>query len=87
MSNCFIVCSLFFPRLTLLICWLFVGLPHNTTPFIVDALMAFFLPRVLIAWWAHELGLHPLISVLFVVSEVFEKLSARGSRRSPKNQK
>ncbi len=55
MSSGFIVCSLFVPRLTLLTCWLILGLPSNSTPLVVDALMVFFLPRVLIAWWAAAL--------------------------------
>jgi hypothetical protein len=73
MSNPFLCFAMFFPRLTLLLVWLFSTLPQNSTPFVVDALMALVLPRTLIAWWAHELGMHPLISVLFVVLDLVEK--------------
>jgi Na+/alanine symporter len=44
----FLVISLIFPRITLLIAWLNGSIPYNTIPFILDAVMAVFLPRVLI---------------------------------------
>lgn len=48
MNTVFLVLSIFLPRITLLIFWLFVGLPENSVPFIGDLLLAIFLPRVLI---------------------------------------
>lgn len=48
MNTVFLVLGLFVPRITLLIFWLFVGLPQNSVPFIGDLLLAIFFPRVLI---------------------------------------
>lgn len=79
MPTCFLFCAAFFPRMTLLTCWIIGIIPHNNTPFIVDALAGFFAPRLLVAWWAHELQLHPLISVVFVLLELVEKFGARAT--------
>ncbi len=48
MNTVFLVLSLFLPRITLLIFWLFVGIPDNSVPFIGDLLLTIFFPRVLI---------------------------------------
>ena len=42
-----LVLTLFLPRLGLLIAWFSGQIPFNTVPFAGDALMAIFLPRVL----------------------------------------
>lgn len=73
MSTLFLFCAAFFPRLTLLVCYLFAGLPLNSTPFGVDLLCAFFCPRLLVAWWAFESGQHPLVVGLFCFLELAEK--------------
>lgn len=77
MSTCFLLSSAFFTRITLLVCWLFGALPENHTPLGVDVLAAIFVPRLLIAWWAYEAHMHPLIIAVFVLLEVMEKSSTR----------
>lgn len=48
MDTVFLVISLFLPRTTLIIYYLFIGIPANTIPLIGDILLAVFLPRVLV---------------------------------------
>jgi len=77
LSTLFLFSSAFFARTTLLVCWLFGALPVNHTPFAVDVLAAVFAPRLLIAWWAYEAHMHPLVVVVFAALELFEKFSPR----------
>lgn len=44
----FLVLSLFFPRITLLIAWFDHSIPVNTIPFWGDCFMTIFIPRILI---------------------------------------
>jgi len=48
MENIFLVLSLFIPRITLIIFYFMHSIPYNNVPLIGDALLAIFLPRVLI---------------------------------------
>ncbi|MBX7042237.1 MAG: hypothetical protein K1X85_04985 [Ignavibacteria bacterium] len=48
MENAFLVLSLFLPRLTLIVFYLFFQIPLNTVPLIGDILLTVFLPRVLV---------------------------------------
>jgi hypothetical protein len=48
MENAFLVLSLFLPRLTLIVFYLFFQIPYNTIPLIGDILLTVFLPRVLV---------------------------------------
>jgi hypothetical protein len=48
MDTIFLVLSLFLPRLTLIIYYFIHQIPFNNVPFIGDALLTVFLPRVLI---------------------------------------
>jgi len=84
MTNMFIVFALFFPRLTLLICWLTSALPTNSTPFFVDILLAIFAPRFLVAFWLYEAGAHPLLIALFILFGLGEMGRGGSSSRSSK---
>ena len=48
MENIFLVLSLFVPRITLILFYLAHSIPFNYVPFIGDAILTVFLPRVLI---------------------------------------
>lgn len=54
MSTGFLVCAVFFPRLTLFFCYVTGNVPFNTTPFAVDVIGSLFLPRLLIAAWIYD---------------------------------
>jgi len=57
MDTAFLVISLFLPRTTLIIYYLFLQIPMNTVPFIGDILLTVFIPRVLIVIYiAQNLG-------------------------------
>lgn len=57
MDTAFLVLSLFLPRLTLIVYYLFLQMPVNTVPLIGDILLTLFLPRVLVLIYiAHNLG-------------------------------
>ena len=64
-----LVLTLIFPRIGLLIAWFGHQIPYNTVPFIGDAFLAVFLPRLLMViyiagclgtgnvwFWAHLIG-------------------------------
>ena len=82
MSTFFLVCALFFPRLTLLITWLFGNMPANDTPLAADVIGAIFVPRFLIAWWAYNLNEHTAWVVLFVLFGIVELLKGGSSATS-----
>lgn len=44
----FLILALFLPRLSLFIAYCSNQIPYNTIPFLGDAVMAFFIPRILI---------------------------------------
>ncbi|MDD5361139.1 MAG: hypothetical protein PHN88_03340 [Ignavibacteria bacterium] len=48
MDTLFLVLSLFLPRITLIYCYFTHHIPFNNVPFIGDALLTVFLPRVLV---------------------------------------
>lgn len=57
MDTAFLVVSLFLPRTTLIIYYLFLQIPMNTVPFIGDILLTVFIPRALIVIYiAQNLG-------------------------------
>ncbi|HQY21572.1 MAG TPA: hypothetical protein PK294_11730 [Ignavibacteria bacterium] len=57
MDTAFLVISLFLPRTTLIIYYLFLQIPMNTVPFIGDILLTVFIPRALIVIYiAQNLG-------------------------------
>lgn len=85
MSTLFLFFAAFFPRLTLLVCYVFGAIPNNDTPLGVDFLCALFVPRLLIAWWAHAAGMHPLVVVIFVLIEACEKLRGIMSKSPSKS--
>lgn len=65
----FLVLGLFVPRITLLIAWLTHGVPANTIPFLGDAVMAFFIPRILIMIYVHmNMGMCAWFWVYLVVT-------------------
>lgn len=72
MSNLFLFFGFFFPRATLLVCFVTGSMPANDTPFIADLLAAIVAPRLLIAWWLYATGAHPLLVVLFALGGLAE---------------
>ncbi len=50
----FLIFSLFFPRITLLVCFLQDWYPKNTVPFVADVLLGVFLPRALILIYIYQ---------------------------------
>lgn len=51
----FLLFSLFFPRIVLLVYFLLIGrFPHSTIPFFGDVLMGVFIPRVLILIFIYQ---------------------------------
>jgi hypothetical protein len=54
MENIFLVLSLFVPRITLVLFFFMHSIPYNNVPLIGDAILAIFLPRVLILIYVVE---------------------------------
>lgn len=50
----FLLFSLFFPRIVLLVYFLMERFPHNTFPLWLDALMGVFIPRILILIFIYQ---------------------------------
>lgn len=72
MSSAFLFFAALLPRTTLLVCWVAGVLPVNHTPFIADVLGAIVAPRLLIAVWAYEAGMHPIIPIIFAMMQMME---------------
>lgn len=72
MSSVFLFFVFFFPRLTLLLVWLFGTIPANDTSFVLDVIGAIFAPRLLVGWWLYVAGAHPLLIILFVLAGLSE---------------
>lgn len=76
----FIGLGLFFPRITLLITWLFFTIPSNDVPFFLDILGVCFFPRALIAYYIYFNygfeGFWAFLIVIFCFFEFMEKLSS-----------
>ncbi len=68
MTTWFIVLALFFPRITLLVCWFTGDMPANDTSFALDVFAAIFAPRLLMSWWAHTAGQNGLALLFFLFS-------------------
>jgi hypothetical protein len=89
MDNTFLVLSLFIPRITLIIFYFIHAIPVNNIPLIGDALLAIFLPRVLILIYiADNLGTSsPWFWIHLVVAVIVyffgsKKASKRWRRRN-----
>jgi hypothetical protein len=67
MTTLFLIAGLFFPRITLLICYFGGSMPPNDTPFALDVVSGMVAPRLLIAYWTYTNHLHPLWTILYVV--------------------
>lgn len=76
MTTLFLLCSLFFPRISLLYCYLTEQIPSNDTPFILDAILSIFFPRFLIAYWGYE-DVHILWTILFILVGIMEMSASR----------
>jgi len=63
MIELFLFISLFFPRISLIIAWVFSGIPINNIPFFLDGIMTLLCPRLLIMYYIlyAELGIGWLI--------------------------
>jgi hypothetical protein len=85
MTTLFMAIALFFPRLSLLFAWMFDNIPANDTPFIVDFIMALFVPRFWLAYVAHYNQEHIIWVILFVIfglTELFSGVSRTSSSSS-----
>lgn len=51
MTENFLLLTLFFPRIGLLVWYLNGWIPFNITPFWLDVMLSIFLPRILILVW------------------------------------
>ena len=82
MTSLFLWFSLFFPRFTLLICFLAGEMPANETHILIDVFGAILFPRALIAYWIYDT--HPNVSSLWVVVFVVLQLmeSTGGTKKS-----
>lgn len=74
MTTGFLVCAVFFPRLTLFFSYVTGSIPFNTTPFAVDVIGSLFLPRLLIAAWLYDShkDVHWAWSAILVVLTIAE---------------
>lgn len=70
----FLLISLFFPRITLIIAWLNSSIPFNNVPFFSDFLGALVFPRLLIMYYIvyAELGTGWLIAhiIAFIIKMI-----------------
>lgn len=72
MDNVFLVISLFFPRIMLIIYYFMHSIPTNSVPFIGDVLLTVFIPRALILIYiadnlgtgSHWFWIHLVIAIL-----------------------
>ena len=84
MNNYLLFFSLFFPRITLYIAWLYHGIPPNTVPFPLEVVATIFLPRALVCYYiGTTLGVSNPWFVLHIIMWVFVWTLAR-SRYSNK---
>lgn len=59
MNTYFLILTIFFPRLTLLVSYMSGLIPANIVPFWGDVVMGVFVPRVLVLIYIyHSLGIH-----------------------------
>jgi hypothetical protein len=79
MSDYILFFGLFFPRITLALCFINNQVPINSTPFILDCIGSLFFPRLLIAFWAFELGEHPLWIAIYLIFGLLELLKPASS--------
>lgn len=82
MTTAFLWISLFFPRMTLMICYFMEVIPHNSTPLLLDIIVSILAPRILIAAWAAENG-HPFWCFVFVLFSFLSEpaIGLRASRK------
>ena len=72
----FLFFSLFFPRITLFIAWVFSGIPFNNVPLFFDVLGAIVFPRLLIMYYIvyADLGTGWLIAhIIALIIKIFFK--------------
>jgi len=72
----FLLISLFFPRITLFLFWMFSSVPNNNVPFFFDFIFAIIFPRLLIMYYIvyAELGTGWLIAhiIALIISKVID---------------
>lgn len=78
----FLLFSLFFPRITLLVNYFLLGhFPHSTIPFLGDVLLGVFIPRVLILIFIYQdLGMNNIWFAAHLIALVLTYLG--GSNRT-----
>ena len=67
MNSLFLLCGLFFPRLTLLFAHLTDTMPPNPTDLPTDVVAGILVPRLLIAYWTVANDESILWTILYVV--------------------
>lgn len=80
MNGCILYAAIFFPRIMLFLAWYAEIIQKNSTPFFLDVVCFFICPRFLIAYWTYEWGVHPLLTIVFVVAGLIEAVG--GSSRA-----
>jgi hypothetical protein len=76
MSSLWLALALFFPRTVLFFSWLTDNIPVNDTPFALDVVATLLAPRILIAYWGYDYGIHIAWVALFVLIGLAEKFGA-----------
>lgn len=86
MPSWFVLFSLFLPRTTLFLCWIFSAIPANETPFFLDVVAFLIAPRLLVAaWlWADPAWGAPWAALFAFASLIAGGGQAEGARRSRK---
>ena len=78
MADWFLLLTLLFPRLTLLLAWLTGGIPQNSTPFFADVIGTWMVPNFLIAYWIWETpGVHPVWMVMHLAVGLWRLVKER----------
>ena len=77
----------FFARITLFVYYMLDLIPSNDVPWVLDLIMAIFLPRLLLAYYGYLHDLHPFWITLLVLLQAYETFrivqqqSQRAARR------
>ncbi len=79
----FLLFSLFFPRITMLVYFVQEWYPNNTVPFLADVLLGVFLPRVLILIYIYQnMGVE---NIWFIAHLIVLILTSFGTGKKTKN--
>lgn len=91
-----LVLTLFFPRIGLIIAWFGGQIPHNDIPFIGDAFLTFFLPRLLMViyiagclgtgsgwFWIHLIGF--VVAFLFNLGRTMDVIQKGKNPYDPRS--